>query len=604
MTLFFGLILLFGYILVLIGTSLFCARLFSFLTRITFPSSYRLPIGYAIFPVLIAYGGLLKIWHIPFLSTAIGVFAACYGGMISLQSFQKIHWSKFREHWWLFLIPVFVLSLLFYSKFEYLRAGRSDGDESRSILFTSALASNNLKPAYPLDFSLPVAYPYYTFEASAFLYHAARGYQFPSIALFAITLVTIGLFYYVLYLVSLHIFGEKEKTMFFLVSVFLTFSGVSGFKHFLIFPSFVRYQVQPISLYFHSGYHYIWGVCLALWGIALMDKSLRERVWNQWCLAALLLCLSFGYSGISAAWVGIGVAAMLLNYLWSHWKDLRAPLLRLVPVTTAIGVFTVLPQIFSLLPRFDPSFSFSLPHVWFPVDSQLFMLAAGRTALSLWRISIVAPVILLVNIGIFLVIALAFSPFAVTRWITRNNEGWQKLLPFSICTLVAIFLMTFTSATKTDWFSRGFLFPTILCSFIAARLFLPFFARRWLAVPIIVLLLVQAFSFWNENILNHRALPAEHLVTLSEINGRYPLGTIFYEKEYDLGDDIARAGRSSISKPPVAFTSYLLHPDILEKIGIRRGFGPCMHSRYGTNTPTGRFIDTRLNPWIEKSCIE
>lgn len=545
----------------------------------------------------------MHLWHIPYLSSVIGIFAALYGLIVSIRFLQKNFWRLMRKNWLSLLVPVFVLSLLFYTKLAYLQAGSSDGDEARSFLFTSALASNDLKPAYPLDLSIPVAYPYFSFETSAFLYHAARGYSFPSVALFATTLVTVGLFFYVLYLISSLVFHEKEhRRSYVLTTVFLTFSGVAGLKHWVTLPSFVRYQIQPMTLYFHSGYHYLWGVCLGILGIVLLAQALRGRTWHLWYTAILLLFLSFGYAGISAAWIGLGGMIVFLHYFLADWKRMLLPLLRRVPVSIATACIALLPQLFSLLPRFDASFSFSFPHFWFPVDSQLFLVMTSPLEFSFWRVSIVAPTILLTNIGIFLVVALGFSVVSVTQWFTRRHEEWLRLLPVSICIVVAIALMTFTTTVKTDWFSRGFLVPTILCSFIAAKLFGPFFRRWWLAAPILLLILIQALSFWEENVRYHFSLPPKHLTAMQEINDTYDLGTIFYEKEFILGNDIFRAGRASISVPPAAFASYLPHPDVLARIGIQRGFGPCMRSAYGMNTPTNHYVDTRGGTWIEKTC--
>ncbi len=593
--------LLASYVLTLIGASAATGGILACVFQEKIPQAYRFPLGFALFPVLVSYGGLANLWRaVPFLSTIVAMAAFVYGIVVTVRCVRKINGTVIRRNWWIVAVPVGVILMLLITKFAYLMGGRSGGDETRSILFVSSFASNALKPAYPFDFSLPVAYPYYLFQTGAFLYHAASGVLLPSIALLATTLVAVGLSYRVLFLTVTHLFTERPDRKFFLAACMLTFSGFYGLKETFHLLPFIRLQAQPMSEYLHSGYHYLWGVALAVWGMALLGSYVREGGKTALLLAILLLCLSFGYSGISGIWAGFGAIVVVLHSLIEKPNRI-VPLLRSVPATLAIVVFALLPQLFSVLPRFDEPFAFSLPHFWLLRDAQLFMTQNGSGAFSLWRLLLAGPLIILSNTGPFILAAMGMCLIAVTRRYTRDAE-WERLFPLAVTVVVALFLLTFTTTVKTDWYSRGVLVPTIFGAIIGGKLFSPLFfhGKRLIAAAMTLLLGIQAVSALLEQTMHISHAPEFEVAR--EINETYPLGTIFYEPEFVYGTYVLTAGRAVVTKPPVAFISYIPHWDLLARLGKVQAYAPCLHSFYGSSTPDNQFVFMRKGGWTVEEC--
>ena len=48
-----------------------------------------------------------------------------------------------------------------------------------------------------------------------------------------------------------------------------------------------------------------------IYGLAMLSAFVRDDDDTQWSVAVLLLCLSFGYAGLSGAWMALGAACAL-----------------------------------------------------------------------------------------------------------------------------------------------------------------------------------------------------------------------------------------------------------------------------------------------------
>jgi hypothetical protein len=590
------------FLLILIGASDLTGMLLSWAVFTgDLPREYSFPLGFGVFPVLIAYGGFFGLWRLPGLGPVLAAGCAIVGGVVATRVLMTLDWrSHLKTYWWIYAIPLCALLLLAVVKTGYLFGGTSDGDEAgRSIMLTSAFASNALKPAFPLDFSMPIVYPYYLFETAAFLYFGIQGYLLPSIALLVITLFAIGLSYYVLFLSCELVFRKDQKKKFVLAAAFLTFSSLHWFNEKLAFAPFVAWQVQPISEYFHSGYHYLYGVLAGLLGIAFLSEYMRGKEKRFWLLALICFCLSFGYSGISFAWIAFGVGALLLNFVIEKRFMAVREFLPVLPMTCAVALFLVLPQFSNFLPRFNPTFSFSWPHLWFLRDAER-VVASYHGSFPLFTMLWVGLAIPLVNTGVFVMAGFGMAFLAVTDWFLRRaDEEWQRLLPVSTMLVMSALLLTMTSSITGDWFSRGFLVPTVFSCMIAAQLFHPlFFEKRnaWAAV-VLVILIVQAFSVFKEHTGKIADVAGDFAV---QINQHYPLGTVFYQSQFDeSAEHIQLAGRAVTTTPPPGYAAYLNHPDVLQKVfGVTVGFGPCGRSVYGVSMPLGWYIQ-RKNGQLE-----
>lgn len=577
----------------------------SLLSRLLFRGAletpYRLPLGFALFPVLVTYGGFFRLGRLDPLVILAGLALAAYASVILWTNSRKFPWKEHCcRYGYVYAVPLATLLLLAAVKAGYLLGGTSDGDEGRSVLLLGSFATNGLKPAYPFDFGLPIAYAYYLFELGAFLYIGVHGWSFPTIPLLAVTLSTVALSYYVLFLLCRRVFPERAERAFVLASAFLTFSGVHGFNERWSLIPFVHVQVQPLSEYVHSGYHYLWGAMLGLLGIGILMDFFREEKRTDWILAILCLSVSFGYAGLSFAWIACGVFLLVCQFLLDRlWKGLRL-LLRGMPVAAFLGALLILPQFASLLPRFDPTFSFSMPHLWFPaVVDRVAAAQDGGPFLSL-RFASVGAIIILVNTGVFLSLGFVVGCLSVVPMFRRSRE-LERLLPFCTTIVAAVLLLTFTTSVKSDWFSRGFLVPMICSSLIATEIFhrILWNGKTFRFFVIVGLLSVQASSVFLEHVLKvaHPAPPEEIVIAKT-----YPLGTIFYAKEFDEeASHITMAGRAVIAVPPEQFVSYINHPDVLEWFGIRGGFAPCTRTSYGASTPKGFFVNlTGKDPVVER----
>jgi hypothetical protein len=108
---------------------------------------------------------------------------------------------------------------------------------------------------------------------------------------------------------------------------------------------------------------------------------------------------------------------------------------------------------------------------------------------------------------------------------------------------------------------------------------------------VVVILTVQAGSFALEQWGRKSRIP-QGFAEIARLNRTYPLGTVFYRREYDeTAHRVLLAGRTIITFPPDPLYAYLISPKFLkETLGLHAAFLPCMESWYGENTPEGRFI--------------
>lgn len=580
-------------LLVLLGAAECMGMLLQRLTRNALPPSYVLPLGFALVPVLASYGGFLGIWRIPFSTEIVGFLCMMFGVRMMVRLIRRMTFADVRQSLLLYAVPGLAVLAVLLTKWGSLAAGISHGDELRSIAFVGAFANSGLKPVYLFDASVPVAYPFNIFEAAAFAYRSVRGMLYPTIPLFAATLLAIAGMYRVLHLACRSFFAEKGDQMFLLTSIFLTFSTLHGYEPF--FPSLRLLFggiVQPVNANMHAGYHYLWGISLAMLAIAHLWKFLGDAPARQDCfLFSLLLPLGFSNAGIPVLWLMMGLVLPVLWFVSRRGWSGMLRLLREAHVFVILNVLILLPQSFNFLPRLIEPFAFSWPHVWYPrvVDGVL----QHHASLPVFPTRILlAPLMIMRCIGPVLTIVLLLSPFlALREWRKRPAS---PVLPLIFVLATSCLILTFTNSVSSDWFSRGFIATTVVAAMAAAALLHPWlFERRSLLLLIVLIILapVHVTSFALEH-WSSRSKPFVDLPGLRAMNVAYPLGTTLYSSEYgDKAHMGVFAGRSVVTVPPAPLFAYFLKPSVYNDwLGIETSFVPCTQSWYGKNTPQGFFV--------------
>ena len=559
------------------------------------PESYRLPLGFGFFPVLVTWGGFIGIWRIPFVTEAAGLACAVAGVRWSVQAVRGATWAEIRASGRWYALPVFVVTLLFWMKSSYLLAGHSHGDEGRSVAFVTTFANNALKPGFLFDTSLPVAYPFYLFQAAAFGYRAVSGYLYPTIPLLAATLIAIFLSFRMLHLASQALFGSDGNRIFLLASAILVFSGLESYRKILIENGMSYLLVGPVQPYtdnLHAGYHYIWGVSIAVLGIAQLWTFLRTRNGDQWRLFVLCICLSFGYSGIPTLWIIVGACILLLAFIAESGKPAFLVLLRALPVSLLIWSGILIPQIFNFLPRIVQQFSFSLPHPWYPRDIEVFIEQTGHS-FELLKSFAVGPIGIIRGAGILIFASLPLSILVCMRQIRKRSiSSASPVFPLCVIVSAAVLILTCTTSITSDWFARGFIGTEIVGSLVMAYLLLPYVSSRKYLPQVLVLGIPLALL---HSIAFLRSYEAPNIpMNFSEIrewNRKYPFETVFYTKEFgEKADQLMMAGRYVITVPSPPLYAYFLHPDTYRKMGLEPTFVPCEKSWYGNNSPPDTFV--------------
>ncbi|OGJ63539.1 hypothetical protein A3C37_05160 [Candidatus Peribacteria bacterium RIFCSPHIGHO2_02_FULL_53_20] len=578
--------------LVLLGAGVLTGRLIAICMGRFIPQNSHLLLGFAIFPVLVTWGGYIGIWQLPAVTEIVGIICVIAAMYALLKSAGNIVWTDLCAEGSWYIVPAIVLIMLFWMKSGYLLAGHSHADEGRSILFVSTFAHSALKPAYLFDISMPVAYPYYLFQSAAFAYRSVGGFLYPTIPLFAATLFAVFFSFRAMHLAARELFGEKGNRLFVVAMVILVFSSLQAYGRFLgkEMPYLFSLTVNPINEYWHAGYHYILGISLAVLGVAHLWTFMLKFARDSWRMFVLCICLAFGYAGIPILWMIAGIFCLLGLFLIHNRMNAVGFFLKEMPFSLLIWSGILLQQIFNFLPRVVPQFSFSMPHPWYLRDVQILIAYTGESFLWLKQL-LLGHLMIIRGAGIFVFISLPISVVTFFRYV-RSFTSAPPIFPFSVIITTAILILTCTTSITSDWFSRGFIGTIIVGSFVTAYALLPFiFTKKYavffaiIAVPLFIL---HGISFILEYRQPHFHPQLPHVRAWNQ----YPLETTFYSKQFkDKENQILFAGRHIITMPPAPFFAYFLHPDTYHKLGTKVQFTPCKRTWFGSNTPLGSYVN-------------
>lgn len=587
------------YGLILVGASFASANVFRIPILRNVPKSYQTFLGFSLFPVMVTWLSFTKIWFLPMVTIVCGGILGAFGLWMIVRRAKYVRELTLADigGW---IVPIVTLTILLIAKWGYMYGEHTHHDELRSALFTSTFASNGLKPAYPFDWSLPLAYPFYMFTITAFLHASTGGMLLPTVSLFTVALVSIALTYGCMRLICRDVFPERERLAFILASLIFTVSTlqcIDAASQKLTAPP------QDILLFFHAGYHYLWGGVLGCLGLVALWNAIRNAKRELWLLTILCFALSFTFSGITAVWFAFAALPVLFLGCVRHRRQCWTLFYSQETIVGFLGALLILlPQFANFLPRYAATFYFSAPHVWFPRDVAAFLL---KTHLPRVTGAILFDALtLLTTFGIPICAGLC-SAIVCARSYLRSKR--DQMTVFCLGALTSIVLLTFTDGPSGDWFGRGPLAITFIGTFLATSLFLPFFSKRsWnlctMLLGMVFVVQIGAFALRLRD--NPSSLP-KYPDLVQAIHTHTSLREILYVDHYgDIAESIIWAGRSVITHPPQAFVAYLNHRHVHDALKLPQySFKPCRESWYGKNTPQDQFIHLSNKAMQDVPCV-
>jgi len=499
-----------------------------------------------------------------------------------------------------------------------LIGGISHADDGRSLLFTNAFAANYLKPSFPFDPSFPIAYPYYAFELSGFLYRGIQGSIFPSIALLATTIFLVSISFYSLFHLCKRIDMRLGPQIFFFTSIVLLVSHIKPIRNVLdgLFGHRVGTEVPQVYIYLHSHYHYLLGTIAGIVGIFHLWNFINKRERYDWILFITFFALSAGFSGIPFVWLAISALLILIIYLITERLKGLLSLAKMIPISVILLLFLLIPQIFTFLPRVNPNFELTLPHIWFAdssvVSSQMW---DTKGAYGIFRSIIFVFDVLLTQLGLILGIGVLVIPI-ISLMIFWKKREWKKTpLHFFVIVIFTSFLLLTFTGSNYFWHAHGFLVSTVCASILIGRYLALSFDNKKntiIRVAVIVILLIQTPFFAYAYFTNKGSPPSEEAIYLHDSLPldailyvyRHPLELSIHEEDpvySKLQEDVSRAGRTIIL-PTFKFYSYLHNSKVLSFFGDPILFKPCNKTRYGTNTPGGFYYEFESDKINQKYC--
>lgn len=578
------------------------------------PTWIQAVLALGLWPVFIAWSGFIGVHRIPLFTEVLGALLAG----VALHAAWKYRramnaWLNRRHmphHYPIAAVALIFTAAYFIARWCYVGGGVNNwpADEMRGLAFTSAFAANYLKPAHPLDLSLPISYGYYFYEYTAFLYAAVGGYSWPSITLLAGALVAIAGFYFTFVRFTQLLTGRSDSVTWLVAVLAVTFFG----QDFIAEPYWQnRYtmdwwnqgQITHMAALWHWVYHYLACATLCLAGLLSLHAALAQRRRDMLITGAILLCLAPTYAPITGVFFASVAMLALLLTATVEWRSgtprwlLREGLCALL-IVLPISAFILLPQVFTFMGRESYMHLDLAPRIWF-----------GRHPMSTasweeWR-------------RFFNMLYLELGPMMLTGllalplfFIARRRAIFPVALAASL--VVGIFISeSFVSAGTNDWYWRtGFFALPLLLAIMTAWLFATLLPKHgwrhygcWALLAAI--LSPGAYNFAAEHWLRtqHCKLPPDYLLQVNEV---VELHTVihtppFAPKESFIAGRVAIApGNSAWNWLSVYSISTFFASDRLE---WSSDSPICAGSLYGKRLPNGQFVELQSTGTIWQAQI-
>lgn len=455
-----------------------------------------------VFPALVSICGYLGIARVFLLPELCAAGAALFALWLAFKKRNSIaHFCKKLLTW--SNMPYVTVAILFSAIFVvaqgcYLEGGINNLDQFRGLGFTSAFAANDLKPAHPLDLSLPVSYGYYFYEYTAFLYSAVNGQGWPSAALFIGAMFCIAAFYFSFLQFAKKLIPGFTPALGFLAVLAVTFYGLD-----FLSPNSYHgdwwntYQITQMASYWSWLYHYLLGAAFALAALVWLHEALMQQSSEKFFVSILFLLLAPLYATITGIFFG-GVYALI--FLLAALRDRKTVSLLYFGGKSAqafsLLVFSAIilcaPQIFTFWGR-GSYLSLHEPVLWFTQKP------VSQASWLDWQQSFG---LLGAELGPLHFLAFFLTPVCIySLYKQRPAAG---LIIFSLFVAI-IFSLSFVQAPTLDWYWRAGNFGLIILTALTAvwtMSYIPY-ERNLKSVAILSLVLALlapgAWNFYVEN---------------------------------------------------------------------------------------------------------
>lgn len=601
-------LLLIYFLLIGLGASLASARL---LTRILgLPGAsfgMRLFFGFGIFPVIISWLGFAGFFRIPYSEVASGAVLAAYGVWWIMLGIRQRRFPVLSMGEWLekappYLLVVVLVFITFMAKTCYLTGGINNFDDMRALAMTSSFSANYLKPAFPLNPSVPISYGYYLYETAAFFYAAVAGYGWPSTAVLAVNLYAVIFFYIAFWHAIRPYEGAMPRWGAFVAMLSVTFFGLDS----LFFSERVlearhidwwnRMQVSQMATYFNWVYHYLLAAGFVLGGCYCFSMLCKTKQLNWLVVAALSFALAPCYSALTGAWAVPLVFILVIACLYCVPNI--ALLLVKRPITIGIivlcGIFVLLPQFFTF--SYRPIFAgFSaVPQWWF-----------SRATVFPWNWDEAIPntYVGFIEYGPLLFIGIPLIPCLLLAGLKRRSMPWIALGAMGMIGILGLF---FTTSPLADWFWRGgSLYITIISAAAFAwgcTLIVPYLSPVLFLILIAFGIVPGFLNFMTEQRFRTLACVEPSASTIA-YNGRTNLHDVIISGSLHVDPEpFFQVGRLPLVASPLLNhygNSWTLLVDIL---GWDTQFTPCTQTHFGSSTPSGYYVIYNRDGDVRKSC--
>ena len=552
-------------------------------------------LAFGLWPVFFSWTGFIGLYRIPHIAECMGAAFALYFIAKYYSRRSNIRrWLIESTHYNAIALGIIFLITQLLVQHCYFTGGVNNwpDDQVRGLSFTSAFAANYLKPAHPIDLSIPLSYGYYLFEYTAFLYSAVDGYSWPSITLLIASIISIAIFYFA-FLKLLRIFlpaPQKPGTELFALMA-VTFYGFDIF----VYPEapLVHHiewwnpvQITQMASYWNWVYHYLASAALSMTGLVCLHDALTQKRRDLLITSAAFMCLGPTFAPTTGIFfILVGMLTLTLSLATQYRTDIPRwffhNTLALSPTILFLMIAILLPQLFTFWGREEYLHLLKTPVLWFsrtPVAS---------ASMAQW---ITFGVVLIAELGTVLFIGLLATPFYI--WKMRKFFPFATLTALSL--LIVIILSEFSTEAQTnDWYWRSGGFGIILlCPIIATWLF-----TRWMPdgkpkrtiywLFMLLLFAPCAFNFYSELRFRYDSCN-EPAPFLADINRNTDLHTAISRTPFDSGL-VYFAGRIAVMPGNSAkeFLSIysLSNPFLKQWFGYNGEMRPCKSTWYGSSTP-------------------
>jgi len=548
------------------------------------PLYYLLSFGFC--AVLISWLGFAGFFGMKGVVQGSGILFALYAVWNSSR-FYKIIRSSYRSEPYASWFVTGILLCACVPKWCYLFGGINNvKDEIRSIALTVAFAANDLKPAFPFNFSLPISYSYYFYQIPAFLYATVSGYRWPSIALAITSLVAITLFYIVFTLYIKAAFPKHNRYTVVIGLLCITFFGLDIFINTAASSEmhiewWNDFQVTSMASYHHWVYQYLMGLSYALAALYALAQYMQapHRHWLYVSAGCTAFCLTF--AAITGVWLCI-VIALFGAFAMPCMRGHILAALRCLPTALVILSIILLPQLFTFIER-DTLVEWTSPVLWFTRER------IEGASLGAWRNNIS---ILCEELGPLLTSGLLMVP--LYGWDAIRRRQWFLIALLSMAIIIAIGVSV-TTARWNDWFWRGSnLFLSVIATFGIIwiyenwRLVMP---ERLIHAAIAVLLLPGIANYAAESWFRWSSctIPPD---TIQTINSSVDLHGVIIMDDSFAENDVLLGGRIVFGNQSTGFSKNYINLDsfLADSLHVPLNQTPCDTTWFGSASPNGFIV--------------